>query len=707
MNKILKRITGLTLGLSLLAGVGVALANHKEVSEVSADSGTWTLAGVSTNGTAVGSNYATGVGGITFSGAQGGNGTASNVPKWYSTGGEIRVYQSNDITFSISSGTISAISFTYPGSYSNLASASTGTLSNGSWTGEASSVTFRNGSSAQTRFTAVTFTYTTSGGGGQTGHAGTATDPFTVAEGIAKCKENGTTAGGPWVVRGIISKVDPWDSGYTNITYWISEDGTGTDDKTKTIECFRSKYVKNANVTSSNYEEFSVGKIVTVTGNLVYYKSSTPEFAQGCYPLSIEAPAETAYTVTCNIAHASLSVSEVYEGHDLTVSIIPEIGYLRPTSLTSVKAGGVSVAYTYENGVLTVENVQGNIVIEGTSGASCNPIRSLYDWPNNNMGVEFYAYYVGFLDGSGPVVMDGEYGVLLFKSNQDVSGWTEQETILHIKSGKTSWYNGLLEVASYTVEVVESANVSTPVVYAAQGGETQEYESRLTTVSGVPIVTKGDVTADAGTADITLSFTIGEHNIQVFYKKAAQLADTDAYDAVQDAVANSESITIKGFTGWYNGFQVQMNGYVPASESYTAEAFAQDLLDQTDAVCENYDGVTSNHDALVAIWSNLASNDKYPSLPADQKTILAEADRDESGTVIEQAMARYDYLTGKYNLSNFINGRTPVSFQQSRISELAGHERNTSTVIIIVIAVMSATSMGVLIAIKRKRLNVK
>ena len=699
MNKILKRITGLTLGLSLLAGVGVALANHKEVSE--ADAASFTLS----------SADSVTVEGITVSFAKG---SGSNAPAWYSAG--LRLYGGNTVTVS-SSNNITSITFNWEkqgskafatctanvGSYTHPSTTGAGT-----WTGSATSIVFTLGSSGQLQLNTLSATDSSGGGGGeQTGHAGTAADPFTVAEGIAKCKENGTTAGGPWVVRGIISKVDPWDSGYTNITYWISEDGTGTDDKTKTIECFRSKYINNANVTSSNYEEFSVGKIVTVTGNLVYYKSSTPEFAQGCYPLSIEAPAETAYTVTCNIAHASLSVSEVYEGHDLTVSIIPEIGYLRPTSLTSVKAGGVNVAYTYENGVLTVENVQGNIVIEGTSGASCNPIRSLYDWPNNNMGVEFYAYYVGFLDGSGPVVMDGEYGVLLFKSNQDATGWVEQETILHIKSGKTSWYNGLLEVASYTVEVVESANVSTPVVYAAQGGETQEYESRLTTVSGVPTVTKGDVTADAGSADITLSFAIGEHNIQVFYKKAAQLADTDAYDAVQDAVANSESITIKGFTGWYNGFQVQMNGYVPASESYTAEAFAQDLLDQTDAVCENYDGVTSNHDALVAIWSNLASNDKYPSLPADQKTILAEADRDESGTVIEQAMARYDYLTGKYNLSNFINGRTPVSFQQSRISELAGHERNTSTVIIIVIAVMSATSMGVLIAIKRKRLNVK
>ena len=162
MNKLFTKIAALSAGLAMAIGVGVALG-QKGVVEAKADDGTWTLAGPSTNGTVVGDDYDTGVGGINFTGAQGGNGSDTTVPKWYSSGGEIRVYSSNDITFSISSGNITSISFTYSGdTYKNLESADVGTLSSGAWSGEASSVTFRNGSS-QTRFTKVMFEYSTGG----------------------------------------------------------------------------------------------------------------------------------------------------------------------------------------------------------------------------------------------------------------------------------------------------------------------------------------------------------------------------------------------------------------------------------------------------------------------------------------------------------------------------------------------------------------
>lgn len=119
-----------------------------------------------TSGNAI--NGAT-VGTITFGGAKGGNGTASNVPKYYSgTPNTIRCYASNDFTIS-SSNTISQIDFTYDGSYSggtitpNTGSwAATPTTNwNQTWTGSATSITFRIGSSAW-RITSIKIT---TGGG--------------------------------------------------------------------------------------------------------------------------------------------------------------------------------------------------------------------------------------------------------------------------------------------------------------------------------------------------------------------------------------------------------------------------------------------------------------------------------------------------------------------------------------------------------------
>lgn len=330
-----------------------------------------------------------------------------------------------------------------------------------------------------------------------------------------------------------------------------------------------------------------------------------------------------------------------------------------------------------------------------------NPIQVLYT-KSSGASVDVYGYYVGFLDGTGPVIMDGEYGIVVYNKTADVSGYTEGETILHA-TGSISIYKGLYEIGSPTISeassIPEDKVPATPVVYSAKGGETAEYASRLTTVTGIP--SYNGTIGEAGASDLTLTFTIGEKTIQVFYKKAAQTADADAFAAIKAAVADSEEITIKGFTGWYNGFQVQMNGYVPPVEDYTAEDFAQDLLDQTDAVCAGWEEGDNNHDALEAIWSDLASNDKYPSLPAAQKTILAEAARDEEGTVVEQAMARYDFLTGKYNLSHFINGRTPMSFAFTGFDNLA--ETNNTMIIVISIAATSALAFTLLLVFKKKK----
>ena len=351
----------------------------------------------------------------------------------------------------------------------------------------------------------------------------------------------------------------------------------------------------------------------------------------------------------------------------------------------------------------TLGTVSGNSSAQTVSVSRTNPIQVLYT-KSASESVDVYGYYVGFLDGTGPVIMDGAYGIVIYNKTADVSEYTEKETILHV-TGSISIYKGLYEIGSASMSIATGTfdTPDTPVVYATNGGETADYASRLTTVTGTPTLTSGSFESDAGTADIKMNFAVGTKTVQVFYKKAAQTADADAFAAIKAAVEDSEEITIKGFTGWYDGFQVQMNGYVAPAESYTAEDFAQDLLDQTDAVCAGWEEGDNNHDAIEAIWSDLASNDKYPSLPAAQKTILAEAERDESGTVVEQAMARYDFLTGKYNLSNFINGRTPMSFAYSGFDNLT--ETNNTMIIVISIATVSALAFTMLLVFKKKKHN--
>ena len=412
-------------------------------------------------------------------------------------------------------------------------------------------------------------------------------------------------------------------------------------------------------------------------------------------------------TVSGSMTKTSYYVGESWSSAGLTATGHYESGASKDVTSTatwSFNPTSPAVSVTSVIASATIGEVSGSSSAQSVTVTKTNPIQVLYT-KASGAAVDVYGYYVGFLDGTGPVIMDGEYGIVIYNKTADVSGYTAGETILHV-TGSINIFKGLYEIGSATISVASGSYDAPdiPVVYATAGGETAEYASRLTTVTGTAVVSSGSFDSAAGTADITMTFTVGSKTVQVFYKAAAQTADADAFAAMKQAVADSTEITIKGFTGWYNGFQVQMNGYIPPAEDYTAEDFSQDLLDQTDAVCKDYDDVTNNHDAIEAIWSNLASNDKYPSLPAAQKTILAEAARNPSGTVVEQAMARYDYLTGKYKLSNFINGRTPVAFAApSTISSDNNFNSSMSIIVVAVIAITSLSAIGVLLVIKRRK----
>lgn len=87
-------------------------------------------------------------------------GTNNNEPKYYDGGAAIRLYGGSNCVVSVASGEISQIEFTFGASDgSNSITASTGTYSDGTWTGSASSVTFTvGGTSGNRRFAGVAVT---------------------------------------------------------------------------------------------------------------------------------------------------------------------------------------------------------------------------------------------------------------------------------------------------------------------------------------------------------------------------------------------------------------------------------------------------------------------------------------------------------------------------------------------------------------------
>lgn len=111
---------------------------------------------------------------------------------------------------------------------------------------------------------------------------GTETDPYNVAAVLKLYENNSYDANKEVYVKGIVAKVGSIDTvNYGNATYYISDDGTSTND----FEIYHGFYLNGEKFTSKS--QLKVGQTVVVCGKLTEY-NSTKEMAQGSKLVSIE-----------------------------------------------------------------------------------------------------------------------------------------------------------------------------------------------------------------------------------------------------------------------------------------------------------------------------------------------------------------------------------------------------------------------------------
>ena len=166
--------------------------------------------------------------------------------------------------------------------------------------------------------------------------------PFTVAEALEYISEGGSSSDTKWV-SGIISKVETFLSNYHSITYWISADGTESNQ----LEVYSGKGLNGANF--SAISDLAIGDQVTVKGTLTTY-NSTPEFAQNSQITDISYT--TRYTVNLNAgSNGSLSASATSVGAQgsVTITITPNSGY----ELDVLTVGGIDVTSSVSSNTYT------------------------------------------------------------------------------------------------------------------------------------------------------------------------------------------------------------------------------------------------------------------------------------------------------------------------------------------------------------------
>ena len=162
-------------------------------------------------------------------------------------------------------------------------------------------------------------------------------------------------------------------------------------------------------------------------------------------------------------------------------------------------------------------------------------------------------------------------------------------------------------------------------------------------------------------------------------------------------------------------FEYNGTTWVAVDPDYEAVDFAKDLLKLTLPVCSAAD--EGNHDALAAIWSELAGAGHYGRLMSSEVDTLIATTADKTIEVpnttagidamnpedaLAAAMYRYDFCTAKYSLSAFIVGRVSSLATSGRVALPNNTHNNTLVIVIIVTATSSLCLAGLILFRKRK-----
>ncbi len=435
----------------------------------------------------------------------------------------------------------------------------------------------------------------------------------------------------------------------------------------------------------------------TKTLESIYSTGQTTEFTVGSV---------FAYDGVCKAVYSDESesvITPVVDSSDVNMSI--------PDTYTvslSYAEGGVTVEDCYDITVVPKED-SGTTVVNSIKAIYEDISISAAEATNKPSVSNVYGLYVGsYKSGSNStnnaIIMNGEYGIDLY--GYAATGWVENETYVKITSAKVTAYNKLYELTNVTATTITDVttineNVEPVVTYAVTGAEGQSdyyLENRLSLMSGTITGYKNDTFTQG--SDNTVYLDVGGKSITLFVKSAE--ATSDVKTAFDTAKSASKEITVQGYSCYYQTtFEIQFKQIIEPDTSYTAEDFAQDLINLTNGACTysfNH-GYSNVYSTLAPIWVTLEGADYYAKLPADQKLILKNYVAVEGGTTLQDAMARYDYICAKYtSLTNFINRDVPYSSNRFTVI-------NNSTLLVatVVATITVVSALGFALFLKKKK----
>ena len=457
--------------------------------------------------------------------------------------------------------------------------------------------------------------------------------PYTVADACAAIDAGyGLT---DVVTNGIISQVDSYDSTHKSITYWISDDGSTTNQ----LEVYSGKGLNGADFTAVT--DIEVGAIVSLQGNLKKY-NSTYEYDMNSKQLSCVVKTLTSISVSGNMSKTLYSDGSQWNPAGLVVTA----HYSDNT--TSNVTGGVTWTYNPATPTLGTTSVVATASFGGFTASSSTQSVVVATTPYTN-GIPYKMYFYStqlssnyYFSGS----MDGYYGattqtkgdgVDVFFENNSVEG----QNIYFMDSGVKSYIYVSVSVSDNTTHYNFAYKTSVPENGWGYNGECITYD-----ISGT-------------------AYTLGTYGTFTTFGASPAFYTTNY--KVQFEVADSVN-----------------------AESWSTDFLAKMTCDSTGATAPTF--------ASGYTWADFQV--MFSQLPTAEQQTLYNATANDGGTVVQQAMARYDYVVAKYGYYNFIN-RT-VSNSANRMNGII--DNNRVVVITAALALLSTTSFAAYYMLRKKKL---
>ena len=463
--------------------------------------------------------------------------------------------------------------------------------------------------------------------------------PYTVAQAISDVDTN--TYSLSKYVSGIICQVDSYNSTYHSITYWISDDGTTTNK----MQVYSGKGLNGADFSATS--DLVVDAEVTVFGNLKKYNSN--------YEIDLD-NFQTRYFLK-TVTGISISGS-------LTNTLYTDGGLWNPAGLTVIAThnddttldvtGGVTWSYNPATPTIGVTSVTITATYESFTATSSAQSVTVATTPYLN-GTAYKMYFYNTVKDSN-YYFTGAMGT----GNQQYYGatsTTKSEGVDVFFEARSSGSGQNIYFMNGTTKNYFS------VVESTSSGSTHYNFHFDSSVPTNPWLYNG-------------SFVVYQVNSSYY-----TFGTKDSFTTFDSFVSTLTS-----------NYPVQFE----ASTAITATTFAEDFL--ANMTCDST-GASAPTFASGYTWADFQV--LYNQLDSTEKQTLHDAQANESGTTVEQAMARYDYVVAKYSYNNFIN-RT-ISNSSNRMNGII--DNNRVVLITAVLGLLSTTAFAAFYMLRKRKLD--